>query len=158
MDVVVKSLGLDYGSEYPLSLVPLLRNLSLDVHVRVARFTHDRLVSGTSRKLVALGHSIGGLLLGMCKWESLQLLDGAVMVATQNGPLAAWPMPWKILMSLVHYVFIPVTCTLWGYMPSALLGFGQSYPKGRRLSFPTFTSPPTSSSFSPPANFTYTSE
>ena len=81
--------------------------------------------------LFALGHSIGGQLLGIV--PSNAQLDGIVLVAAQMGYWKMWRGIQKYSMALLWYVLMPVSIKFKGYFPGKLLGSSEDLPKDMAL-------------------------
>ncbi len=82
------------------------------------------------RPLVALGHSVGGQLLGQAASNSI--LSKAVTIGGQFGSWQLWPAPRKWLMASLWYAVVPGVSYTLGYLPGAL-GVGADLPKGVAL-------------------------
>lgn len=78
-------------------------------------------------KLLLVGHSIGGQLLGMMRNHAK--VDAAYLVAAQSGDWRHWPFPGRLGMIAVWYAVIPAVVPLFGYAPRQI-GLGQDVPKG----------------------------
>lgn len=84
-----------------------------------------------AQKLFLVGNSYGGNCLGMS--QSSQYFSAFITVGSQHG---YWRLFWKSkqpTLFLLWYVFIPVLSSLYGYLPSKLLGLGEELPKGVAL-------------------------
>lgn len=79
----------------------------------------------TGRPLVAIGHSVGGQLLGMP--ESNELYARAVTVGSQFGSWQLWPAPRKWAMAGLWYGLMPGVTKALGYFPGQL-GIGADLP------------------------------
>jgi predicted alpha/beta hydrolase len=77
--------------------------------------------------LLALGHSIGGQLLGIT--PSNNQLDGIILVAAQMGYWKMWSGVQKYSMAFLWYVLMPISIKLNGYFPGKLLGSSEDLPK-----------------------------
>lgn len=84
----------------------------------------------SGRPLVAIGHSVGGQLLGMA--ESNTLLSRAVTVGSQFGSWHLWPGPRKWAMAGLWYGVMPGVTKALGYFPGSL-GIGADLPSGVAL-------------------------
>lgn len=82
------------------------------------------------RPLVAVGHSVGGQLLGMA--ASNTLLSRVVTVGSQFGSWQLWPAPRKWAMAGLWYGLMPGVTHALGYFPGKL-GIGADLPAGVAL-------------------------
>ncbi len=78
------------------------------------------------RPLVALGHSVGGQLLGQAAHN--HLLARAVTVGSQFGSWHLWPAPRKWAMAGLWYGLMPGVTRALGYFPGQL-GIGADLPR-----------------------------
>lgn len=78
------------------------------------------------RPLVALGHSVGGQLLGQP--ASNTLFTRAVTVGSQFGSWQLWPNPRKWAMAGLWFGLMPTVTHALGYFPGSL-GIGADLPK-----------------------------
>ena len=85
----------------------------------------------TDIPLLALGHSIGGQLLGIT--PSNNQLDGVILVAAQMGYWKMWKGVQKYSMALLWYVLMPLSIKFKGYFPGRLLGSSEDLPKDMAL-------------------------
>ena len=76
----------------------------------------------TPRRLLMLGHSIGGQLLGLA--PSAQCLDGIVLIASPSGWWGHYPHPDKLKVWLMWHLLVPVISTLSSRFPMRLFGLG----------------------------------
>ena len=81
--------------------------------------------------LVAFGHSIGCLLIGMS--DHVEALDASVFVTPPHAYWGNWPGTHKLWMIAVMYGVIPGATHLAGYFPGRTLGFGEDLPRGVAL-------------------------
>jgi len=79
-------------------------------------------------ELAAVGHSIGGILLGTTR--NVNLIGRIVLVGSQSGYWRLYKMPQKQAWALLWYVGAPVLTRLFGYFPARMLGFGENLPAG----------------------------
>lgn len=79
------------------------------------------------RRLVVIGHSAGGNLVGLI--PGLQAVDGIVLVGAQLGYWRLWPRRLRYAMAATWYVAVPGLSRLFGYVPG-WLGAGQHWPRG----------------------------
>ena len=86
----------------------------------------ERAVPGA--KLIVLGHSFGGQVLGLLPRP--ERIAAALLVASQSGYWRNWPPFGRSLMWLVTHVVLPLGPRLLGYFPSSQLGFGEDLPAG----------------------------
>ena len=83
------------------------------------------------KKLYAIGHSIGGQLLGIT--PSNHILDGILLVASQTGYWKMWSGIQKYSMFLLWYLLMPLSIKIKGYFPGKLLGSSEDLPKSMAL-------------------------
>lgn len=78
------------------------------------------------RKLLVVGHSAGGQIVGLTdgNWR----IDGLLAVGSQSGWWGHWPVPERYRMALRWYL-VPVITRLFGYLPGAL-GTKEDLPAG----------------------------
>jgi predicted alpha/beta hydrolase len=77
-------------------------------------------------KVVVLGHSLGGQLLGMLPDPSqIHALAG---VAAQSGYWKLWQWPARARLALVWFGLIPTLSRLVGYFPGSRVGMGEDVP------------------------------
>lgn len=82
------------------------------------------------RPLVAVGHSVGGQLLGQA--PSNQLLSRVVTVASQVGAWNLWPQPMRWAMAGVWFALMPALTHSFGFLPGQF-GIGEDLPKNVAL-------------------------
>lgn len=80
----------------------------------------------SGRPLVAIGHSVGGQLLGQP--ASNGLITRAVTIGSQFGSWQLWPNPRKWAMASLWYGVMPGVTHALGYFPGSL-GIGADLPK-----------------------------
>lgn len=78
-------------------------------------------------KIVLLGHSIGGQLIGFAK--SSPDLHKIVLVATQSGYWKLWKGKDRLLMWLNWHILFPILPPIFGYMPSKRISGMENLPK-----------------------------
>lgn len=81
--------------------------------------------------LIAIGHSFGGLALGLA--DSNQKLRAIVTVASQSGYWGHWPRPDRYRLAALWYVGMPLLSRVLGYFPASRLGAGEDLPRGVAL-------------------------
>ncbi len=81
--------------------------------------------------LLAIGHSIGGQLLGLTPANAK--IDGILLVAAQTGYWKMWPGLTKIKMWFLWFVLSPLAIKLYGFFPGKILGSCEDLPKGMFL-------------------------
>lgn len=81
-----------------------------------------------AQKLLVVGHSIGGQIVGMTA-ENVHI-KGVLGVAAQNGYWMRWPGLHKSWISLLWFVVVPLTTRVFGYFPGSLLRMGEDSPAG----------------------------
>ena len=79
-------------------------------------------------RVVVLGHSVGGQLLGI--QSDIRDVDGLIGVATQSGHWRHWDGVERAKVFGLWYVAIPLLTAVYGVFPSSLLGLGQDIPAG----------------------------
>ena len=79
------------------------------------------------RRLLLVGNSVGGQLLGIT--PGAETLDAALLVAAQNGYWGRWPPRYKPRMLAFWYLLQPLTTTTLGYLPGWTYG-GKHLPAG----------------------------
>lgn len=89
----------------------------------VLRFAHQE---WSGRPLVAIGHSVGGQILGQA--ASNGLLSRAVTVGSQFGGWQWWSGPHKWALAALWYGLMPGLTHALGYFPGSL-GIGADLPK-----------------------------
>jgi predicted alpha/beta hydrolase len=80
------------------------------------------------KRLVVVGHSAGGQLVGVT--PNHDLVDGLLGVAAQSGYWRLWPARDRYLMALLWYIGIPGATALLPYFPSRWFGAGENLPRG----------------------------
>ncbi len=90
--------------------------------------------------LVALGHSIGGQLLGLVPSNSK--IDGIVLVASQMGYWKMWKGLQKYAMAFLWYVAMPLSIKIKGYFPGKLLGSSEDLPKNMAVEWQSWCKSP----------------
>ncbi len=79
-------------------------------------------------RVVVLGHSVGGQLLGIA--PAVREVDALVGVATQSGHWRHWDGLERLKVMSLWYVAIPLLTHLYTTFPSSRLGLGQDIPSG----------------------------
>lgn len=80
------------------------------------------------RRLLVVGHSVGGQLLGLA--DHADLVDAAVCIGSQSGYWGHWPWTTRAGIGLLWFCLIPGLSPLLGKFPSSKLGLGQDLPRG----------------------------
>lgn len=80
------------------------------------------------RKLLAIGHSVGGQVFGLC--DNNHQVAGMLLVGSQSGSLWKFHAPYKYGMFVLMYLLIPVVSRLVGYFPASKFGLGEDLPDG----------------------------
>ena len=75
-----------------------------------------------------LGHSAGGWLPGFA--GNTSKLASIFTVASQSGYWRLWPWPQRALIAAFWFGILPATVATFGYLPSFVLGGGESLPPG----------------------------
>jgi predicted alpha/beta hydrolase len=84
----------------------------------------DNRVSG--RRLVAIGHSLGGQIIGLSPRS--RRISAILGVAAQTGWWGHWPRPDRYALALLWYVVMPGAAAALGYFPARRLGLGEDLP------------------------------
>jgi predicted alpha/beta hydrolase len=82
-------------------------------------------------KLLAVGHSVGGQLIGLTAQN--QHIAGVYGVAAQSGYWGLWPGWQQLRMLLLWYGLIPLLTPPFGYFPASKIGLGEDTPSGVAL-------------------------
>lgn len=80
------------------------------------------------QKLLVVGHSVGGQILGLTVLNNR--LDGVLTVASQSGYWRHWPGWRKYWIFVVWHFIIPGSTALLGYFPASKFGLGEDLPAG----------------------------
>lgn len=80
------------------------------------------------RRLLVVGHSVGGQLLGLA--DHADLVDAAAFVGSQSGYWGHWPLATRAGIGLLWFGLIPGLSPLLGKFPSSKLGLGEDLPRG----------------------------
>lgn len=80
------------------------------------------------RRLLVVGHSVGGQLLGLS--DHADLVDAAAFVGSQSGYWGHWPWSTRLGIGLLWFGLIPGLSPLLGKFPSSKLGLGEDLPRG----------------------------
>ncbi|MBS1735270.1 MAG: alpha/beta fold hydrolase [Bacteroidetes bacterium] len=78
-------------------------------------------------KIILLGHSIGGQLIGLA--PSSFLADKIILVAAQSGYWKFWKGIGKIRMWANWYLLVPALTKMFGYLPSKKISRMENLPK-----------------------------
>ena len=78
-------------------------------------------------RILVLGHSIGGTLLGMTK--DSHKLNGAITIGAQTAYYKDWGKG-KINRYILWHMFLPIVTQVFGYFPGKKLGLTEDVPKG----------------------------
>ncbi len=78
--------------------------------------------------LFAVGHSVGGQLLGLM--PNHELLSGAALVAVSTGHWRGMPRGFGLYTLAMLRLVFPLTTGIWGYLPARLLRMGEDLPAG----------------------------
>jgi predicted alpha/beta hydrolase len=84
-----------------------------------------------SSKLVMVGHSVGGQLIGLA--ENNHLIVALLAVAVQSGYWRLWPWPQQLVLAGLWYVAMPVLTQALSYFPAKALRLGEDLPRGVAL-------------------------
>ncbi len=80
-----------------------------------------------NHKIILLGHSIGGQLIGLT--PSSYMADKIILVAAQSGYWRFWKGVYKIKMWVNWYLLVPALTKVFGYLPSKKLSRMENLPK-----------------------------
>jgi len=80
------------------------------------------------RPLHLLGHSAGGWLPGFA--GNTGKLASILTIASQSGYWRLWPWPQRALITAFWFAILPTAVGAFGYLPSFVLGGGESLPPG----------------------------
>ncbi|GAB2810844.1 alpha/beta hydrolase family protein [Ferruginibacter profundus] len=87
-------------------------------------------------KIILLGHSIGGQLIGLA--PSSVLADKIILIAAQSGYWKFWKGVSKIKMWANWYLLVPALTKAFGYLPSKKISRMESLPKNVALEWATW--------------------
>ena len=74
-----------------------------------------------------VAHSIGGHMMGLTtEWQEI---DSVVTVTSGSGYWRHWPLPKSLPMFWFWYLLMPVSVTLFGYLPGIRLGWSMNMSK-----------------------------
>lgn len=79
------------------------------------------------RRLLVVGHSVGGQILGLA--DNNNKVDALLTVAAQDGYLGHWPRREQPKLALRWYVMAPVLTRVFGYLPG-WVGIKEDLPAG----------------------------
>src|SRR2546423_14016394 len=82
----------------------------------------------TPARLVAVGHSAGGQLVGVA--PNHDHVDGVLAIGAQSGYWRLWPVRDRVLMGLIWYVAIPGVTAVLPHFPLRWFGAGENLPRG----------------------------
>lgn len=80
------------------------------------------------RRLLVVGHSVGGQLLGLA--DHADLVDAAAFVGSQSGYWGHWPLGTRLGIGALWFALIPGLSPMLGRFPSRRLGLGEDLPRG----------------------------
>lgn len=87
--------------------------------------------SSSHQKIVLLGHSVGGQLIGLA--PSAHRADKIILVSAQSGYWKFWKGSSKIRMWINWHLLVPLLTTTFGYLPSKIFSRMESLPKNVAL-------------------------
>lgn len=96
-------------------------NRDLEAVIKYTIETHPR------HKVILLGHSIGGQLIGLA--PSSYMADKIILVAAQSGYWKFWKGVTKIRMWANWYLLVPILTKGFGYLPSKKFSRMENLPK-----------------------------
>jgi predicted alpha/beta hydrolase len=79
-------------------------------------------------RLLAIGHSIGGQLVGLA--PNADRLAALLAIAAQSSYWGHWPMPRRWMMWALWRAALPLGAHAIGYFPGKRLGHGEDHPRG----------------------------
>lgn len=82
---------------------------------------------GPKRLLFAVGHSVGGQIVGMA--ANNHRIHALLMVASQSGWWGHWPVPSRYRIALNWFVLVPLVTRIYGYLPGRF-GTKEDLPGG----------------------------
>jgi len=80
------------------------------------------------RRLLLVGHSVGGQLFGLT--PNNHRVDAMLAVGAQSGYWGKWKGPRKIFMWMLWHALMPGATRLFSYFPSKKLGLSEDLPAG----------------------------
>lgn len=80
-----------------------------------------------SRKLVVVGHSVGGQIIGLA--GNNRKIGALLFVCAQSGYWRLWPSPSRYRMCVTWFAVVPALTRIFGYLPG-WAGTGASLPAG----------------------------
>jgi predicted alpha/beta hydrolase len=87
---------------------------------------HHTLANYPGQKLILLGHSIGGQLIGLA--ASSVMAEKIILISSQSGYWKFWKGIHRIRMWLIWYLLVPVFTRLYGYLPAKKISRMQHLP------------------------------
>lgn len=82
-------------------------------------------------RLLVVGHSVGGQLLGLA--DNNELIHAMLAVSAQSGYWKHWSGVPRWSLALLWHVLVPVMVGVLSYFPSHRIGFGEDLPGGVAL-------------------------
>lgn len=83
-------------------------------------------------RLLVVGHSVGGQLIGVT--PNNDKISGLLAVAVQSGYWGLWPVPRRYLLAALWYLVMPTVTIALGYFPARRVGLGaEDLPRGVAL-------------------------
>ncbi|GAA4278281.1 alpha/beta fold hydrolase [Aquimarina mytili] len=79
-------------------------------------------------KIVTLGHSIGGTIIGMT--EKNAAISGVINIGAQTAYYKDWSKNQKTKIYFLWHIFFPSITRIYGYFPGKKLGMLEDIPKG----------------------------
>jgi len=79
-------------------------------------------------KIVTLGHSIGGTIIGMTKKNTE--INGIINIGAQSAYYKDWAKNQKTKIYIMWHIFFPLVTRLVGYFPGKKFGMLEDIPKG----------------------------
>ncbi len=79
-------------------------------------------------KIVVLGHSIGGTIIGMT--EKNKEISGIITIGAQTAYYKDWAKNQKTKIYILWHILFPIITKLYGYFPGKKLGMLEDVPKG----------------------------
>ncbi len=100
----------------------------------------DWVAARAGGRVLAVGHSAGGQLLGLA--ANNHKIRGLLAIAAQSGYWGLWPFPRKYWMAALWYVLMPGLTRVFRYFPGKHLGLAEDLPAGVALEWARWSRSP----------------
>jgi len=90
----------------------------------------------THKKIVVVGHSFGGQILGLL--PEPERIHAAALVGSPSGYWRHWSLAGRLWVWPVTHVLLPTLPRLLGYLPMGAAGFGEDLPAGVAMEWATW--------------------